>query len=990
MRLLKTIIALVVAGALCAGVLIYALKEEGGLSGGAPGSVRINEFMASNGSTLPDDTGSYSDWIELYNPTDQPISLSGLGLSDDNASVKWVFPNISLAPGGYVIVFASGSSSNTESALHANFKLTASGGGIYLTDSSGKIIDQIEYKDQVQNVSMGRTVEDPSAWQLYERPTPGYSNDEAGFEAFEQSRYADGTSLIITEVMASNRITIADNKGSYSDYIEIYNAGTEPINLLGYGLSDDAKKVLAWRFPEVTIQPGQHLLVFASGEDLLGNDLENGYIHTSFRIASYEETIVLSTPLGLILDEVTVSESQSDMAYARVMGGEAYTDDFEQTSRATPGYPNSEEGYQQYMATNPIAHGPIVISEVMASNNQYLEESDGGFYDWIELYNQSQETINLSGYGLTDNPGNPAKWRLPDDISLAPGEYKVVLASGQGVKKNYIHTNFKLSASGDVLALFDANGVLQDKYVIEPVPRGVSIGRTPGSDGIFYFQTPTPGAANTSPSEGIVSLPTVNTVAGSYDGAQQIELSCATPGASIHYTLDGTVPSQSSQAYSGPITVSQTGMIRARAFRDGYIESATQTETYFIGETHGLPLISIVTDPKLLFDPTSGIYELGPNATEITGSSGHYQNANYSQRGRNSERPASFEVFDESGKRAFVQDIGIRIQGGFSRDHAQKSFSIFARSSYGKNSMEYAFFDDRPFTEYKSLVLRQGGQDQKVAKIKEIVTFDLVKDKGFNFIMQAYKPYVVYINGEYWGVYFMMEKRNEYFIAQHEGVSDPKNMNVLWITGTALHGTNEGYKELINYIGSHDMSLQENYDYLAARLDTDSFMDLMINQIYIANTDYGNIQYYQILPDGKWKQIYYDFCWTFGNSEFPEGNHPTLEKRLESAKAGSSVFTALLAYKPWKDAFVERFAWALKEVYNTEHVLSVIDAAADLVRDEMPAERAKFGGSVQSWEAHINNMKNFVQKRNAFLVQHLRSVLSLSDAQKQMLDDAIK
>lgn len=993
MRVLKNIIAFIIAAAICVGILIYALNENGAGNGGtsvnSKGSIRINEFMASNGGFLPDDTGEYSDWIELHNPTDHPIALTGLGLSDDKTSVKWFLPDVSLNAGGYIVLYASGKG-KTGGTFHTNFKLTASAGGIYLSDSSGHIIDSVEYKDQAQDISMGRSIENPKEWMLFDKPTPGFSNDEAGFAAFEQSRYAGETSLIITEVMASNKITIADNKGSYSDYIEIFNAGDKAINLAGFGLTDNPSKLLAWRFPDVTIQPGEHLLVFASGKDVIDTDVAAGYIHTNFRVAAYEETIVLSNPLGLILDSVTVSESQSDISYSRVyLGDNSYSDEWEKTSRATPGYQNSQQGYEQFLAANPIAFGPIIISEVMASNSEYVKESDGGTYDWIELYNQSEQSVNLLGYGLTDNPGNPAKWRMPD-VTLAPGEYKVVLASGLNVKKNYIHTNFKLSASGDVLALFDAEGVLQDKYIVEPVPHGVSIGRVQGESGIFYFEKPTPGAANTSPSSGIVEMPVANVAGGSYTGSQQITLTCATDGAVIRYTTDGKVPTASSPQYTSPINISSTGMVRARAFKDNYIASGTYTSTYFIGETHELPLVSVVTDPKLLFDPVTGIYELGPNATEIPGSPGHFSGANYKQKGQESERPASFEVFDESGKRVFVQDISIRIQGGYSRDLKQKSFAVYARSKYGKNRMEYAFFDDRPFTEYKSLVLRQGGQDQRVAKIKEMVTLDLVKDMGFNFLTQAYKPYVLYINGEYWGVYFMMEKRNEYFIAQHENFDDPKNMNIGWHSKEVRHGTTKEYLDLIRYVNNHDMTKKENYDYVAQRLDTDSFMDMMVNQIIVANSDYGNILYYQLLPDGKWKQVYYDFCWTFGSSEFPDGNHPTLYWRMHSSKAGSDLFNGLLKYKPWFDKFIERFAWALKEVYNTERVLSYIDKWYNIVKDEMPAEREKFGGSISGWETNVERMRRFARLRPANIVKQLKDTFSLSSAQRQMLDDAIK
>ncbi len=1000
MRAFKYIVSIIIALALCAGVLIYALgqnKPEGDPAaspGTSSGAIVINEFMASNSSCLPDDQGNYSDWIEIYNPTDSAVSLSGLGLTDDPTDIKWPFPSVSLAPGGYLLIFASGNdASDPDKPLHASFKMNAASGGVYLTTSSGQVIDQVEYKDQVENISLGRDAQDIGAWKTFDKPTPGFSNDEAGYAAFIESRKAPESPLIITEVMASNRTTLADNTGVYSDYVEIYNAGNEAVSLNGYGLSDDPADVLDWKFPDVTIQPGAYLVVFASGADAANTDLEKGAIHTNFRISSYQETIVLSNPAGLLIDQIAVAESRTDQAYARAMDETgAYGDAWESTSQPTPGYANNDAGYTQFLEANPVALGPVVISEVMSSNSQFLEEVDGEFYDWIELYNRSDQPMDISRYGLTDNAGNPAKWRLPE-MTLSPGQYVTVLASGlansEDVKKNFIHTSFKLSADGEVLALFNANGVLQDKYNLSYLPYGVSVGRIDGQDSLFYFEQPTPGAANANPLQGIAASPKATTTPGSYDAVQTVSLECDTADAQIYYTMDGTEPTQSSAQYTGPVMVDKTGMIRARAYKDGFLPSVIQTQTYFIGEQHALPLLSIVTNPDYLWNEQTGIYVPGPNPVLVEGSTTHYEVANYLERGQESERPASFEVFDENGREIFGANVGIRIAGGYSRDNKQKSFAIMARSKYGANSLRCAFFDNRAFTEYQSLVLRQGGQDQTIGKIKEIVTLSLVQDKGFNFLTQAWKPYVLYLNGEYWGVYFMMEKRNENFIAQHENFEDPDNMNIVWSTARLIQGDVSGYNELMTFISTHDMSVEENYQHVAAQVDTDSFMDMMINQVWVANSDYANIEYYQLLPDGKWKQIYYDFCWTFGSSEFPNGDHPTLAKRMESSKAGSTLFNGLLAYKPWRDKFIERFAWALKEVYAPSHVIETIDTIADMVRSEMPAEREKFGGTMQGWESTLESMKTFAQKRGANMVQQLKSAFSLSGEQKSVLDAAV-
>ncbi len=531
-----------------------------------------------------------------------------------------------------------------------------------------------------------------------------------------------------------------------------------------------------------------------------------------------------------------------------------------------------------------------------------------------------------------------------------------------------------------MLALFDSGGALIDRYNIRIIPFGVSVGRTGTENKLAYFKEPTPGEANASPSEGAVSAPMMSTAPGSYDGAQQITLSCETAGAAIYFTTDGTEPTQSSAQYTGAIPMDKTGIIRAKAYKDGYIESGVTTATYIIGELHKLPVVSLVTDPDNLWNDQTGIYAKGSGA----GAEYPFQGANFWKQG---ERPASFEVFDRSGAEVFSQDIAIRIQGGYSRGKNQKSFAIFARSEYGDGSMDYAFFDNRPYTEYQSLVLRNGGQDQNIGKIREAVALALVEGQGFHFLTQASKPYVVYLNGEYWGVYFLMEKRNEDFIAQHENFDDPDSLNVLKASSLVVQGSNAGYKELIRYVDGRDMSVKENYDYVAARIDTDSFMDMMICQLWIANSDYANLMFYQ-MPEGKWKQIYYDFCWTLGASDGGY-NHPTLKYRLNPSKAGSSLLAGLLKNDEWRNKFIERFAWALKEVYNPDRVIAVIDDIAGQVRGEMGAERGKFGGTVANWEAQVEKMKDFANHRGAVIVQQLKSRLPLTLDQIAMLNGAI-
>ncbi len=346
LKVLKSILALIIIAAIAAGIFLFLNnKDQGKGAQSAPVSgetLVINEFLSSNSAVLPDDKGKYSDWIEIYNPTANDINLAGIGLSDDKTKAKWTFPSLMLPGKGYIVVFASGDDIKDPDApcQHTNFKLSISGGSVYIFDAEGKPVDNIDYTEQTENISLGRDPANLSQLQYFDKPTPGFSNDDSGYAAFQESRKARQSDLLITELMPSNTETFADNKGDYNDYIEIYNAGGEPINLKDYGLSDDPEKVLKWKLPDIVIEPGGYLVVFASGEDTEGTDMAAKSVHTNFRLAAYKETIVLSDPKGYILDQASYKEIPEGKAYVRAIDADGVYQQQWEPSNPSPGSKN--------------------------------------------------------------------------------------------------------------------------------------------------------------------------------------------------------------------------------------------------------------------------------------------------------------------------------------------------------------------------------------------------------------------------------------------------------------------------------------------------------------------------------------------------------------------------------------------------------------------------------------------------------------------------
>ena len=966
---MKKVISIFVAIAIIVGLVFLFQKmasssEATESSAVAEGGLVINEVMTNNQGVYPDDQGNNSDWAELYNSTDQPINLSRYGLSDDEAEpIKWAFPSMTLEPHSYVVVFLTGDSKSDTSSgiLHCSFKLSSEGETLILTNSSGSKADSVDIPALTANTSYGLV---DGTWQQTAHATPGYDNTDAGYAAFMASRTVENPSVVITEVMAANAMTVTDPEGSYSDWIEIANVSGDDFDLSGCGLSDDTAEPLKWRFPDVTLKAGESLVIFCSGLAVAYSG--EGPLEADFKLSAHGMAAMLSDESGRMMDSVTSEEMKTDWSYAREYQSGAPTDSWVMTSQPTPGYPNTADGFAAFIQANPFATGDIIISEVLSSNNQI--DFNGSKSDYIEIENRGAEAVNLSGYGLTNDAGNPAKFRFPD-VTLQPGGHIVVLASGEESKSaDNLSASFKLSRLGATVALFNAQDQLIDRYFLGEVPQNISVGREGNASDIMYFETPTPGAANGDGKVGIATAVQFDQAAGKYDGAVQLTLT-ASEGSDIYYTTDGSIPTEHSKKYTGPISVGETTSVQARAYRADYIPSGTETATYLIDTQHTLSVVSITTEYAGLFDPATGIYANSKKDTEV---------------------PASFELFDESGQCVFQQDIGLAMTGGMTLQlKEQKSFAIYARSQYGKSTMTYPFFDDRDYTEYKSLILRTAAREgAMVTKLNNYVALGLV-DGQMDVMTQAAKPCVVYIDGKYWGVYFLMEKRNKYMVAQYEGVTDPAAIDSINLTKglrpeLTSSGSYEGYAEIFNFIKTHDLSIQENYDWVDARLDTDSYMDFMINEIYIANNDTGNMQYYQA-PVGKWKQIYQDLDIAYYSFD-------TLALRMDPATAGSDIFNALLKNDGWRNRFIERFAWALKNIYSTDRVTAAIDEAAALMRGEVEAENARWSGerpTLADWEAGVNGLKYFAKIRPAAVVSSLKQHFSLTQEQIDMLDAAV-
>ena len=184
-------------------------------------------------------------------------------------------------------------------------------------------------------------------------------------------------------------------------------------------------------------------------------------------------------------------------------------------------------------------HPVIMISEVMASNDSVATYPNAGYTDWVEIYNSGDTAVDLSGWGLSDNPEKLRKWVFPDGTMIRPGEYKVILCDKETEMNGdaELHASFTIGRkSGEVITLTDAEGAVHDRITLPEMKTDISFGRNPEDGGLYCYDPPTPFAANGDGFAGYAAAPSFSAEPGFYDSARHLEI-IVPEGTQVFYTL---------------------------------------------------------------------------------------------------------------------------------------------------------------------------------------------------------------------------------------------------------------------------------------------------------------------------------------------------------------------------------------------------------------------------------------------------------------------
>lgn len=908
-------------------------------------SLVLNEIMTSNKGAYVDEEGNLYDYVEIYNGEEESINLKGYGLSDE-AEVKYTFPDVTIESKGYIVVFLSGTRGN----LHAPFKLKSSGSEtLALFKPNGKIIDAVETVSLKKNTVMARNTD--GKWVVQNTITPGFANTKEGHEEFINSLKKETSNLIVNEIMPNNK-GVFKNKtyNDYSGYVEIKNISDETINLKGYSLSDDVNAMYKWQFPDISIKSNEVLVVFTSGKEKEGSEL-----HASFKLASNAGTLIIASNDGKIETLYDYENIPSGMANIYENGN------YLLGSSISPGYENGIDGIKKFQKEYMEVPKDLIINEVMNSNYEYLPQNGGEYYDWIELYNNSKDTIKLSDYCITTNINTLCRYKL-EDKELKSGEYYILMASGEENLSNdsYKHAPFKISDT-ESLYITKSNKII-DSLFIANVPKGYSYGRNT-STGAYYFSKPTPGKKNQNGSEAVSYKVTSSLKSGIYNNVDKKEVALSGSG-KIYYTLDGSNPTKSSKVYSSPLSIEKTTVLKVRSYENDKIESEISTYSYIINENHKINVMSLVIDPK-------DFNTLNTNAWKEA-----------------LRKKCHIDYLSET-EEGFSIDAGLKLFGGSTRGHAKKSYEIKFQKEYGPGSLKYKVFDTVNSSVFNSLVLRTGSQDEmgtasKKTLIRDIVGTSLV-DEYTNVDVQAYKPVAMYINGKYWGLYFIREKVDETFVSNHYNVEISKtDTDLLRIDGQIKSGSNKKYNNMINFITSNSLDKTENYNKIKDQINIKDYCDFWIAETWTANNDIVNCRFFSNpnVDNGKWHFIFYDLDYAFYNVNKNYYEFSTNPSGMTVNGYSTVLLRNMMKSKEFRETYLERLSYNLNNTWKSENVIKKIDSIIEEITvDEIKRNLDRWNMSYKDWQSNINFLKDYAYKRGSYMKSYAKSYFKLSNAE---------
>jgi len=565
---------------------------------------------------------------------------------------------------------------------------------------------------------------------------------------------------------------------------------------------------------------------------------------------------------------------------------------------------------------------PLVINEIMASNSRCIRDPQNQYDDWIEIHNFGNDIIDVGGMYLTDDMTIPTKWRIPDNkpslTRIQSGGYLLIWADNDTTDTG-LHTNFKLNTDGEEIGLFDSDGItLIDRIIYPTQTTDISYGRFPDAgDDFRFFASPSPAARNDGAYAGYVADLQFSHRRGFYDSPFSVTVATETENATIFYTLDGSRPDDvddrgavNGMVYTHAIPITTTTTLRAIAVKAGFKSTNVEAHSYIFldhvirqtgaglpntwghagadyamdpdvvnhsayrhtikGDLKAVPTVSLAMPMSDWFDRNSNP-EIG----------GIYANPSWEDTaGDMAERAVSVEYFDPATSEEFHVDAAVRLAGGSSTNPWKMdklSMRLKFVSQFGPTKLKFPIFGDGAADEFDTLVLDArmnnswaygGGVGVSRPGMGQRDLAQYTRDQFVSDIQNAMGGYGpkgrhihLYLNGIYWGLYWLHERPDEHFAAAYLGGEDDEYDVLKHNAGNVINGSASEYNRMINAANA-GLRSNEPYESLQEVLDVPNLIDYMITNFYVGNTDWAHQNWYatfnRVDPDGRWRYHSWD------------------------------------------------------------------------------------------------------------------------------------
>ncbi|MGC6490100.1 MAG: CotH kinase family protein [Flavobacteriales bacterium] len=614
----------------------------------------------------------------------------------------------------------------------------------------------------------------------------------------------------------------------------------------------------------------------------------------------------------------------------------------------------------------------VIINEYSAANFNEFTDNYGDFEDWFELHNPSANSVDLNGYYLSDKEDNLTKWQFTSPFVLNSNEYRVIYCSGRNeIIGNDAHTSFKLhqTKGNEWIILTDPDGVtVVDSIFVRPCQTNASIGRENDSgDLTTIFTTPTPSQANTTGFSGYAIPPTFSPQAGVYNAAVNVTID-APAGATIYYTTDGSFPDNTDIQYTTPVAINTTTVLKAVVYESdpNILPSFIEYGTYFVGTNHTMKLMSVSGDD---------LSTLIDNGNQI-------------------EPWGSIELYNSDGTLIDKARGEFNEHGNDSWAYAQRGFDYITRDQFGYNyALKGELFNDKERDKFQRLIVKCGANDNypfaygsSGAHIRDPYIQSLSQVADLRLDERSYEPCILYLNGEYWGVYEIREKVDDldftdYYYDQ-DSVEFLKTWGGTWVD-VLVDDQNpadvqNSWNNLRDYIVTNDMSIQANYEYVKSVYNTGSLIDYFILNTYTVNADWLNWNtawWHGLIEDGdkkKWRYVLWDMDNTFDHGANYTGI-PNTDADADPCDAESLgniggqghilIWNALIQNENFFNDYINRWANLSNSSLSCEFMLNHLDSLINTIEPEMQQQIDRWGGTYNEWMDNVDNMRSFMLER---------------------------